>query len=63
MKTNPYTGKSYECKCDYSYTCTDCHEVREEYARRARVQSRQDWIVDTLLKICAHLKLDVPPPP
>jgi hypothetical protein len=61
MKENPYTGKRYTCKCDYSYTCEECRAVREEFSRREKQASDAQWILDSIQRIAEHIGLELPP--
>lgn len=63
LKTNEYTGATYECKCDYTYTCAGCEAVRTAFASSKQRQARDEWIVDTLKRIAEKLEIDIGEPP
>ena len=62
-KTNDYTGKQYECTCDYSYTCRECSKVREEFAKRACEKAKQTWIISSIQAIASKLEIKLDPVP
>lgn len=63
QKLNEYTGQYYECRCDYSYTCEACQEVRAEFVRRQTQASREQWIIDSIKKIAKANGVELEDPP
>jgi hypothetical protein len=63
MKINEYTGKEYECHCDYSYTCNECLEIRREFAERKYREDLIDWLIDATKAIAKELSVSLPPMP
>ena len=62
-KTDEYTGRQYECTCDYSYTCDECTRMRMEFQWREYQEELREWTVDAVQKIATalNIKLDTPP--
>lgn len=62
-KQNPYTGITYECRCDYSYTCGPCEDVRRMYAEHRYREELEEWAATSLQKIAAALGIQLEPKP
>jgi len=58
-KENPYTGTTYECTCDYSYTCSACEKVRQMYAEERHKEEMDEWIATSIEKIAQHLSVPI----
>jgi hypothetical protein len=58
-KENPYTGTTYECTCDYTYTCRNCEMVREVYAERRHREGMDEWLASSLQKIAKQLNIEL----
>ena len=62
-KENPYTGTTYECTCDYTYTCRNCEAVRQMYAEERYQEKMNEWIASSLEKIAKQLNVELEPLP
>jgi len=58
-KENPFTGTTYECTCDYTYTCSACEKVRQMYAEEKYQEKMNEWIASSIQKIAKQLNVEL----
>lgn len=62
-KQNPYSGREYECACDYSYTCDTCSEVRQQWLNRKRDKDAMIWVIASIQSLAKSLGVVLAPAP
>ena len=51
------------CRCDYSYTCSECQEKIDVENQLEYQKEQLDWILNSIKEIATKVGAELPPEP